>query len=308
MKIRNEVKVGSFALFVLVTLYISITFLKGIDLFSYNRNKYYVIYDKGGSKLGDGIYIKGILVGSVTKTEFIKENFKLKVHFKIEKGITLTDKTLAILNGAGLLPGRNSISIVFNETDGEVLKPGSEVKGTINQSFTEEIMSNTLPLLDEIRSTSALISQIAGSLAKNQLKINSAIANLDFLTYNIKDYIIKNKDLFDDITRSTAKILTAFADEKKGLGSVVSGLGSSLEKINQLDIKEVNSSIKEFKNLLSKMQKKGTTVGDLLYKGDLYQNLNNTLQSLDELINDLKAAPHRYIHLSLFGKKPVRTK
>ena len=75
-------------------------------------------------------------------------------------------------------------------------------------------MSSTMPLLDDIKSTSALISELAGSLAKNQMKINSAISNLEFLTYNIKDYVIKNKDLFDDITRSVASILNVFADEK----------------------------------------------------------------------------------------------
>lgn len=308
MKISNELKVGSFAILILGILYISITFLKGVDLFSYGDNTYYVIYDKGGSKPGDGIYIKGIQVGRVTKIEFLKEDFKLKVHFKIEKGIELTDKTIAMLIGGGLISGRNSISITFSEPGGMPIKPGSEVKGMVNQSFTEEIMSNTLPLLDDIKSASALISELAGSLAKNQLKINSAIANLEFLTYNIKDYILKNKDLFDDITRSMANILSSFADEKKGLGSVVSGLSLSLEKINKIDMQEVNSSIKEFKNLLTKIQKKGTTFGDLIYKGDLYQNLNKTLSSIEELVSDLRYAPHRYVHISLFGKKPVRSK
>ncbi|MCP3658946.1 MAG: MCE family protein [Bacteroidetes bacterium] len=308
MKIRNEVKVGIFTLVVLILFYVSITFLKGADLFSYKDNKYFVVYDKGGSKPGDGISINGILVGSVIKTELIKETFKLKVHFKIEKGIILTDKCMAILSGPGLIPGRNSISIKFADQDGEPLKPGSEIKGIINQSFTEEIMSSTLPLLDEVKSTSALISELAGSLAKNQLKINSAIANLEFLTYNIKDYILKNKDFFDDITKSVATILSGFADEKKGLGSVISQMTTSLNKVNDLDIKEINNSIKQFKSFMIKIQKKGTTFGDLINKGDLYQNLNKTLVSLEELLSDLRVAPHRYVHFSVFGKKPVRSK
>ena len=133
MKVSNEFKIGVFVAVVLCLVYMGITVLKGTDLFSFNQKRYSVVYDKGGSKVGDGVYIKGIWVGSIIKTKFIKESLKLKIYFKIKNGIVLTDKCIATLNGPGLMPGRNCIKIVFTEPGGEPLKSGSELRGAISR-------------------------------------------------------------------------------------------------------------------------------------------------------------------------------
>jgi phospholipid/cholesterol/gamma-HCH transport system substrate-binding protein len=35
----------------------------------------------------------------------------------------------------------------------------------------------------------------------------------------------------------------------------------------------------------------------------LYTNLSNSLESLNLLLEDMKANPKRYVHFSIFGKK-----
>jgi phospholipid/cholesterol/gamma-HCH transport system substrate-binding protein len=45
------------------------------------------------------------------------------------------------------------------------------------------------------------------------------------------------------------------------------------------------------------------TAGQLLTNDSLYTNLNNSLESLNVLLEDMKANPKRYVHFSLFGKK-----
>ncbi len=305
MKISKEFKIGFFTVVVLCLVYTSISFLKGTDLLSFNQKKYSVIYDRGGARVGDGVYIKGIWIGSVYKVNFLKKDFKLKVYFKIRKDIHLTDKCVATLNTPDLIPGRNYISIVFKGQGGVPLKPGAQIKGVISESFANQIMNNAMPLLDDIKSTSSLISELAENLANNQMKINSAISNLEFLTSNVKDYVVKNKDLFDDITRNVSRILGVFADDKTGLKPVTSELKVMLSKINKLNIHEVNTTAKEFRTLLKKIQKKGTNIGNILYKEDMYKNFNKTLVSLEKLLQDIKISPSRYVQFSIFGKRPV---
>ncbi len=308
MKITKEFKIGLFTVIVLCFVYASINFLKGTNLFLFNQKKYSVIYDKGGARIGDGVYIKGIWIGSVYKVKFLKKDFKLKVYFKIRKDVNLTDKCVAILKSPNLMPGRNYISITFSEQGGLPLKPGSQIKGTIDESFANQIMNNAMPLLDDIKSTSALISELAENLANNQMKINSAISNLEFLTSNVKDYVVKNKDFFDDITRNVSNILSVLADDKNGLKPITSELKIMLSKINKLNIHEVNTTAREFRILLNKVQKKGTNLGNILYKEDMYENFNKTLISLEKLLQDIKTSPNRYVQFSIFGKRPVRRK
>jgi phospholipid/cholesterol/gamma-HCH transport system substrate-binding protein len=45
------------------------------------------------------------------------------------------------------------------------------------------------------------------------------------------------------------------------------------------------------------------TLGLLMTDKSLYNNLNNTVKSADNLLIDLKTNPKRYVHFSLWGPK-----
>ena len=45
------------------------------------------------------------------------------------------------------------------------------------------------------------------------------------------------------------------------------------------------------------------TAGQFFTNDLIYTNLNNSLESLNELLVDMKANPKRYVHFSVFGKK-----
>jgi phospholipid/cholesterol/gamma-HCH transport system substrate-binding protein len=45
------------------------------------------------------------------------------------------------------------------------------------------------------------------------------------------------------------------------------------------------------------------TAGQLMTNDTLYTNLSNSLESLNLLLEDMKANPKRYVHFSIFGKK-----
>lgn len=46
---------------------------------------------------------------------------------------------------------------------------------------------------------------------------------------------------------------------------------------------------------------KGRSAGKLIYDRELYDNLTEASESLTLLLQDLKANPGRYIHISVFG-------
>ena len=46
------------------------------------------------------------------------------------------------------------------------------------------------------------------------------------------------------------------------------------------------------------------SIGRLINDDELYKNVEAATKELEQLLRDLKINPKRYVHFSLFGKKP----
>ncbi len=88
---------------------------------------------------------------------------------------------------------------------------------------------------------------------------------------------------------------------------------SSLETVaDTLAAADIYSSVNNLKVSLEKagvlmenLNNGQGTAGKLMTDDSLYQNLSNSLESLNLLLLDLKANPKRYVNFSVFGKKNV---
>ena len=56
-------------------------------------------------------------------------------------------------------------------------------------------------------------------------------------------------------------------------------------------------------SVINKVKEGKGNLGKLIYEDSLYENLESSSKELQELLNDLKVNPKRYVHFSLFGKK-----
>jgi len=60
-----------------------------------------------------------------------------------------------------------------------------------------------------------------------------------------------------------------------------------------------------FQLLVGNLNEGKGSAGQLLTNDSIYSNLNNSLESLNELLKDMKENPKRYVHFSIFGKKNI---
>src|SRR5690606_2945205 len=67
------------------------------------------------------------------------------------------------------------------------------------------------------------------------------------------------------------------------------------------DIEKVNADCEKISNNLASGQ---GTAGKLLNDNSVYDNLDRATKQMKQLLQDIKLNPKRYVHFSVFGKKP----
>ena len=62
-------------------------------------------------------------------------------------------------------------------------------------------------------------------------------------------------------------------------------------------------SVEGISSVVNKLDSNNSTIGKLINEDEVYNNLNSSIESLNNLIIDIKENPKKYIHFSVFGRK-----
>jgi len=297
MKYSRELKVGILAVIAIFLLYFGFNFLKGINIFS-STNTFYGNYKAiNGLTEQSPVYVKGYKVGLVDKISYdFSKDESFVVQFSINKDIALPKGTELALIQDGLLGG-TALQLNIPLTDAEDL-------------FAR---GDTLPTLV----VPGLLDNLQGGLLA---QLSSAVERLDTLIYNVNsqlegDYL---KSALQNVDRISADLKVASADIKRVIENDVpgivedtkgamAGVNKVVDNVKDVDIaatiKKVDNVVAELQQFSTALNSKEGTVGMLMNDKKLYENINETVKSVDSLVVDLKANPKRYVHFSLFGGK-----
>jgi len=167
-------------------------------------------------------------------------------------------------------------------------------------------------------------------LSPLQEKIETMMVSADQLLKNLNDvFDVKTKD---NIKLSIAELTTTIASFKstsESLNSLVidnkSVIGETISNFNQIseDLTSVSKSLSEsdldsimldlkstissFESMLMSIENGEGSIGKLLKDDRMYVNLQGATKQLEQLLEDMKLNPKRYVHFSLFGKKGKRS-
>ena len=72
-------------------------------------------------------------------------------------------------------------------------------------------------------------------------------------------------------------------------------------------VNSLTKTVNQLQDVLIKINKGEGSMGLLINDKKLYNNLENTVRSVNILIDDLKTHPKRYVSFSVFGKKDKGT-
>jgi phospholipid/cholesterol/gamma-HCH transport system substrate-binding protein len=130
-------------------------------------------------------------------------------------------------------------------------------------------------LVGSAASIEKMLNEQSGSISQSMNNVNS-------FTKNLADNNEKLSRTMTNVEKTTAQLSQA------DINGSVTQLKLALEKLN---------------TVLAKADSQDGTLGKLLNDKSLYNNLNNSIQSANTLLDDLRVHPKRYIQLSVFGKK-----
>jgi phospholipid/cholesterol/gamma-HCH transport system substrate-binding protein len=187
-------------------------------------------------------------------------------------------------------------------------KPGDTLACGFIPPFSEGLESVKGQLINILTS----VDTIAVSLKDVLIRQNGAeklawtFQNIENLTANLNQIIASNKTNVGKIVSEFSKFsetLNAISPDLKRIIANFDQIADSLAKVNVAEVVvNANNTILQLEEVARKVNTGQGDVAKLLNDDDLYKKLGNSLQSLDELLIDIKNNPKRYINISVFGK------
>jgi phospholipid/cholesterol/gamma-HCH transport system substrate-binding protein len=304
----KSVKVAIFCILAIVILYFGSNFLKGFDTFS-KKEFYYSVFDNsGGLHTGAVVYLKGYPIGKVTKVKLISYNpVRILAEYLINEGIKIPKDSRFDVMSKDMLGG---IIVRLEFGAGTLMaSAGDTLACGVVPQFTEGLES----VKDQIINILVSVDTIAGSLKDVLVRQNGAeklaqsLANIESVTNSLDKILASNKANFGKIVTEFAKFSETLAAVSPDLKRVVANfnqISDSLAKVNVAEvIVNANHTILQLEEVVKKMNTGDGDVAKLLNDGVLYKNLGSALRSLNELIDDIKKNPKRYINVTVFAKK-----
>jgi|TARA_B100000035_G_scaffold308948_1_gene314399 phospholipid/cholesterol/gamma-HCH transport system substrate-binding protein len=304
LKLSKEIKAAIFVLTSILLFIFGFNYLKGTSLIDRQKTLYAVYDEVDGLLVGANVMINGLSIGNVTELEFLKNSTKILVTLKVKDELNFSSKSTASIYETGVLGGLAiSIEPLFDRES--IVQTGDTLRSSVRPGLTELINRQIEPLSRQLQSTITSVDSIfsgASSVLNKQTQLNikesievltSAINSINNSAYIIEgtlteknDKISKTIDNIESISENLSKVTKEL--NEFGLSNVLVDLKESTEGINSV-IQNLNSD--------------SSSLGKLINKDELYENLNSSILSLNNLIDDINENPKKYVHFSIFGRK-----
>ena len=294
---RKEVKIGIYAIVILIAAWAGIRFLSGLDVLG--RNKSYTAHYEQVNGLQDAaaVVLRGVKIGQVTGITINTQEGGVDVKLSVDSSYDIPVNSKAMMISAGLMGGK-SIEIVLGDAT-EVLENGATIEGGVTPDMFETLSSElgdvkerVSVLLDNINNT---VSGVDSLIDSNSKSITLAISNLQKVMADLeRSNIVSNIDGLCASLNGTMPKIDSIATD---LQTVTASLRENESG------KKLAEAIAEVNTLLAKFNSGNGTVGKLVSDEQLYARLAEASQNLSALLADLKENPKRYINVTVFGKK-----
>lgn len=322
MKISKEIKTGVIAIAAIGLLVAGINFLKGNSFFGGDDVYYAYFPNSGGVAVAGNVMVNGVVVGKVLdidltnhkdSTKKVMMTFNIQErNFKIPKGSLLEAGALDLFNKGLILELNPDISKGF-------YKPGDHIQGVVTVDITTQVKAYADPLVQKVQTALSSIDKMVNSLSafwdttatseiKGSLKeLKTAIHSLGNVASEVETLVAEEKVKFSKILSNVESISLNLKKSNDQITGILGNAKKFTDDLVTADFKTVinnaSATLKNLNAILDDAQKGEGTLGKLIHDEKLYDELVNTNNELQNLVNDIQVHPERYIHFSVLGAK-----
>ena len=298
MKISRELKTGAIVIVIIVLFIWGYNFLKDQSVYDNTRTFYVEYSNVQGLKVNSRVTINGLSVGKVNNIYFHPyETGKLIVQLDVTNPIEFSSNSITKIYSPDLLSGK-AIKIIMAVDNASFAKSNDTLKGEIDLGILGTLDDQIGPLKSKLESfvsnTDSLILDFSNLLdAENQRNLKLSIENFKNLSYKVDQILESNKKKVDSLLTHT--------------NASMRNLSEMTDSLNKADLAatviKFQTTLDAFNSVLDSIQSGNGSIGKLMNDDALYNNLTAASKELEELLNDFKLHPKRYVNVSVFGKK-----
>ena len=304
-------RVAVFCIAAMVVFYFGASFLKGLNILGHKTYYYAVMEDIGGLHESTTATINGYPIGKVTSLKMLSTNpvricaeimVTEKIEFPKDSRIEIAQKD--VLGGmvVNILPGSSMVMAKSGDTLQSYLAGG--------------LFDGIGDLRDQLASVVSSVDTIALALKSafqpndpenGAITLKNTLINLEASTQQLNRILAANGPKVGEMVTKLNNFSTTLDKAAPQLNTIIDNLEHISDTVAQSNIKalftDAQQAVANINSLTGKLEKGEGSVGQLMNNDSLYTNINKAAESLDKLLNDLKANPGRYINITVFGKK-----
>lgn len=305
MKYSREVKTALLAIIAIVILIFGYSFLKGENLLDNSRTFYAVYSDVEGLSPSSEVTINGLKVGQITGIDFLNDSGDLLVTFTVKNDFKFSKNSEAQIYGGSIIGGKSLAVVPKYDASIGIAKTGDTLKGDKEEGIMELVNDRLTPLQNKLEGTIVsadsmltAITEILDDSTRNNIRgtfknLHATVSSFKVTADELQGIVKGNSEKLDRTFTNLDEMSTNFNKFSDTLSNMnINKITGDLEKV-----------IADFEGISNKLNSKEGTAGKLINDDAVYNNLDRATKQLEQLLQDIKLNPKRYVHFSVFGKK-----
>ncbi len=303
MNMKKELKIGIFAIVVLLISFFVLNYIKGEDIF--NRENEYVAYyaDAEGLVASAPVYVKGFKAGKVSEMSYDSVKGMFKVVCSVSKQFDVPSDSRMVIYGVDIM-GSKGVRIDLGSSE-VVAEDNAILASAYEPGLVDALALEIAPLMQKagkvIDSLGVTIEGVNNILADvNPSSVSGTIAHLEALMADLhsisSDVNGKSGDLIALIDN-----LKDFSDSLKVIASVadstLTGINDAVSSVNDADL---TGTIIALKTLLNNINDPDGSVGKLFVDDTVYNSVDSLLVNINDLVDKIQQNPKKYLKISVF--------
>ena len=187
---------------------------------------------------------------------------------------------------------------------------GSELNATIEASLQDEVNAQILPLknkteeligsIDSVMTviTTVLNKDARESLSKSLISLDKTFTTLSETMLVVDKMVNDNKENVSNMIINFSSISDNLNQSNKEIKNILHNFSAVSDSLAKADIL---STLNKIDKITNKINNSEGSLGKLVNDKELYNNLKEASSQLEQLIEDLKLHPERYVSFSIIG-------